>query len=44
MASYFFYMCWNMKYIVLLIASTVITYFGGVLITSIIKKNYDAKK
>ena len=28
-SSYFFYMCWNIKYTLLIIMSTVITYFGG---------------
>ncbi len=31
-ASYYFYMCWNAKYVLLLLFSTVITYFGGVLL------------
>lgn len=31
-ASYFFYMCWNAKYIVLLLFSTVITYVCGLVI------------
>lgn len=28
-ASYFFYMCWNPKYAVLLLISTLITYLSG---------------
>lgn len=32
-ASYYFYMCWNAKYAVLMAASTVITYLSGRLIT-----------
>lgn len=32
MASYFFYMCWNAEYAVLILASTVITYGCGLLI------------
>ncbi len=32
MASYYFYMCWNVKYVVLLFTSTVITYISGLLI------------
>lgn len=31
-ASYYFYMCWNAKYAVLILASTVITYVCGMLI------------
>ncbi len=31
-ASYYFYMCWNAKYALLLAASTVITYLSGILI------------
>lgn len=31
-ASYFYYMCWNAKYIILILASTLITYASGLLI------------
>ena len=31
-ASYYFYMCWNAKYALLLAVSTVITYLSGILI------------
>lgn len=31
-SSYYFYMCWNAKYIVLIIFSTLITYLSGILI------------
>ena len=30
--SYFFYMCWNAKYALLLLASTAVTYIGAILI------------
>ncbi|QZY55488.1 MBOAT family O-acyltransferase [Crassaminicella profunda] len=30
-ASYYFYMCWNPKYIVLIIISTIIDYFAGMM-------------
>lgn len=30
--SYYFYMCWNAKYAILLAASTLITYFSGLLL------------
>jgi len=32
LASYYFYMCWNYKYIVLIIFSTVVDYFAGILL------------
>jgi D-alanyl-lipoteichoic acid acyltransferase DltB (MBOAT superfamily) len=32
LASYYFYMCWNYKYIVLIMLSTVVDYFSGILI------------
>lgn len=31
-ASYYFYMCWNAKYVVLLLLSTIVTYVSGVLL------------
>lgn len=31
-ASYYFYMCWNAKYVLLIFSSTVITYISGLLI------------
>ncbi|MCR5302478.1 MAG: MBOAT family protein [Lachnospiraceae bacterium] len=31
-ASYFYYMCWNAKYILLILASTLITYASGLLL------------
>lgn len=34
-ASYYFYMCWNVKYIYLILFSTVITYISGLLIEKI---------
>lgn len=34
-ASYYFYMCWNAKYALLLFTSTFITYIGGILIQKI---------
>ena len=34
-SSYYFYMCWNAKYVLLLFASTVITYISGLLIERI---------
>lgn len=37
-ASYFFYMCWNPKYIVLILFATLTSYFGGRLVDAIKKK------
>lgn len=31
-ASYYFYMCWDARYVLLILASTIITYFSGLLI------------
>lgn len=31
-ASYYFYMCWNARYALLILASTIVTYISGVLI------------
>lgn len=36
-SSYYFYMCWNAKYALLIFASTVITYLSGILIDKIEK-------
>lgn len=33
--SYFFYMCWNVKYILLILISTIITYVSGLLLERI---------
>ncbi|PID91752.1 MAG: membrane-bound O-acyltransferase family protein [Bacteroidetes bacterium] len=37
-ASYYFYMCWNYKYIVLIMFSTVVDYFAGILMHKLEKK------
>ncbi len=34
-ASYYFYMCWNAKYVVLIMSSTIITYASGLIIEKI---------
>lgn len=34
--SYYFYMCWNPKYIVLLLFSTVVTYLSGLIMVNIL--------
>ncbi len=31
-ASYYFYMCWNAKYLILILLSTIVTYLAGILI------------
>lgn len=38
-ASYYFYMCWNAKYALLILLSTVITYLSGLLIEKIKQSN-----
>ena len=38
-SSYYFYMCWNAKYALLILTSTVITYFSGLLLEKV--KNTD---
>lgn len=37
-ASYFFYMCWNAQYALLILTSTVVTFFSGLLISKFSKK------
>ena len=39
-ASYYFYMCWNPKYALLMLTSTVITYASGLLIDQADRKNH----
>jgi len=36
-ASYYFYMCWNAKYALLILTSTVITYLSGLFIEKVKK-------
>lgn len=43
-ASYFFYMCWNAKYALLILTSTVITYLSGLLIEKAIHLDVDSVK
>ena len=43
-ASYYFYMCWNAKYALLILASTVITYVSGLLIEKIKQQELDEDK
>ena len=43
-ASYYFYMCWNVKYALLILSSTVITYASGLLIEKIKNCYYSRSK
>ena len=43
-ASYYFYMCWNAKYALLLLTSTVVTYVSGLLIDKIGNSNREINK
>ena len=43
-ASYFFYMCWNAKYALLILSSTVITYVSGLLIEKVKDSSYEATR
>ncbi len=43
-ASYFFYMCWNAKYALILLFSTFVTYMSGLLIDKAEVKIQDEKK
>ena len=42
--SYYFYMCWDAKYALLIAASTVVTYFSGIFIDKIKEKYQDKNK
>lgn len=44
LSSYYFYMGWNAKYIILIFISTVITYLCGIAIEKIKRSNYDENK
>ena len=43
-ASYYFYMCWNAKYALLILASTIITYVSGLLIEKLKTTQADEHK
>lgn len=43
-SSYYFYMCWNAKYALLLLFSTVVTWVSGVLMEEIKYKECDAER
>lgn len=38
LSSYFFYMCWNPKYIFLILFSTIITYLSGIAVEQVRQK------
>ena len=42
-ASYFFYMCWNIKYIMLILASTFITWISGIIMQCYNKSAFSKK-
>ena len=43
-ASYYFYMCWNVQYALLLLFSTVVTYISGILLEKIKHRNLEEKR
>ena len=43
-ASYFFYMCWNAKYVVLILSTTIVTYVSGVAIERIKQADYEERR
>lgn len=43
-ASYYFYMCWNVKYAFLMLLSTIITYLSGIFIDKANKISQEEKK
>lgn len=43
-SSYYFYMCWNVKYVLLIFMSTLITYISGILIEKVKTTNLEIKR
>lgn len=43
-ASYFFYMCWNAKYVVLILSTTIVTYVSGIAIERIKQADYEERR
>lgn len=43
-ASYYFYMCWNAKYVLLLLFSTVVTFVSGILIEKSAEKQWGGER
>ncbi|MDO4459951.1 MAG: MBOAT family O-acyltransferase [Clostridia bacterium] len=44
LCSYYFYMCWNAKYALLILTSTVITYLSGIGLEKVKNMKFDEKK
>lgn len=42
-ASYFFYMCWNVKYVLLILATTIVTYISGILLEKVKAKDLEER-
>ena len=42
-SSYYFYMCWNAKYLILILFSTTVTFVSGLLLEKINNKEYEQK-
>ena len=40
-ASYFFYACWNPKFIILLFTTTLITYISGIVLENVKSRKYE---
>lgn len=43
-SSYYFYMCWNVEYVVLLLSSTGITYISGLLLEQLKQSKWGGHK
>jgi D-alanyl-lipoteichoic acid acyltransferase DltB (MBOAT superfamily) len=43
-ASYYFYMCWNAKYVLLIFFSTVVTYLSGIFIEQVKGTSWDERQ
>lgn len=44
LSSYYFYMCWNLQYVLLLLTSTVVTYISGIIIARVKRSDIEGKK
>ena len=43
-ASYYYYMCWNIRYALLMLLSTFITYLSGIWMERVKNRNWEPKK
>lgn len=43
-SSYYFYMCWNARYALLILASTFITYISGLMLEKVKRTRYGDRK